>query len=166
MLQSRFRSRGAAPVTDSKWRGAEAPIPILVASAQDSDHAAFRNFLEGTRYFAVAGEDFDRASRLLCHIVFPILVCDARFDGRNGLFSLGCLVGVARVPALVLLCDACDSETATEVFDVLVRPFDAGTLLPALDAAHRNWERGVRRKKPAAAAGLAAGAASDVTGGD
>lgn len=155
MLQACFRSRDAAPVTQSPGKAAEAPIAVLLASARESDQTIFRDLLAGTRFFTVASENFDQTSRLLCHIMFPILVYDIHFAGGNGLISLCRLIGVGRVPALVLLRDPCDRPAGAEVFDMLVRPVDTQALLSLLDAAYRNWESGVARRKPAKISGQA-----------
>jgi hypothetical protein len=134
--------RGSAPVSDRSYRAAEHPIPVLLASAVESDGVELRRLLAPTRYLVAAGADFAHASHLLCEIVFPILLCDDRFDGGNALASIGRLIGATRFPTVLLVSDRCENTHIDAAFDVLVRPFETQRLVAQLDSAHNNWLRG------------------------
>jgi DNA-binding NtrC family response regulator len=162
-LLARFRKRRAAPARPSVPWPVQPQVPVLLASARDSDRLAIEGVLAATRYMLVPTASLNQASNLLSHVVFPIILYDCGFQGGDWQPALGRLIGAWRSPSIVLLSetyshDFWEESVCRGAFDVLVRPFQTDDVLAVLDFAYTNWKLGFTRRtsSPETPAALAA----------
>jgi len=130
---------------------AEDRVPVLLASSRESDLAVIDGLLRGTRYVVVPAANLNHASKLLSHVVFPIILYDRFFHGSDWQPTLWRLIGAWRVPSVLLLSDVRDRDFWEEavcrgVFDVLARPFHGDDLLAVLEFAYAHWQLGLTQR--------------------
>ncbi len=120
-------------------------VPVLLASARESDRLIMQDLLVGTRYILGHSESLAQAANLACHIVLPIILYDQFFDIVDWQLALRRLACAWPRPSVLLLSDCGDEELLEDALrhgslDVLVRPLHARDVLPALDLAYCSWE--------------------------
>jgi AmiR/NasT family two-component response regulator len=135
-------SRSAYPST---WPKVYPQVPVLLASARESDRLTMQDLLIGTRYILGHSGSLAQAANLVCHIVLPIILYDQFFDIVDWQLALRRLACAWPRPSVLLLSDYGGEELLEDALrhgslDVLVRPLHARDVLPALDFAYSNWE--------------------------
>jgi DNA-binding NarL/FixJ family response regulator len=120
-------------------------VPVLLASARESDRLIMHDLLIGTRYILGHSQSLAQAANLGCHIVLPIILYDQFFDIVDWQLALRRLTCSWPRPSVLLLSDCGDEELLEGALrhgslDVLVRPLHAREVLCALDLAYCSWE--------------------------
>ena len=132
----RVSSRTAVPA-----RRLPAPlIPVLLASALESDRRVMHEILSGTQYLLVHAATWNRALNLMGHVVVPIILYDRLFDITDWQLAVKRLVSSWRSPSVVLLSQTGEDGLREDLigrggFEVLVRPLESAPVLQTLDLA-------------------------------
>ena len=105
-----LRNLTVAPTSRrTRWSGvsarcpAEAPIPILLISAQDSDRRLTRRLLCGSRYLLVTAGATNEACKIPGHLVSPVLLYDPPFEAADWQPALRRMIGAWQAPSAGVL---------------------------------------------------------------
>jgi PleD family two-component response regulator len=135
-MMERVSSCAAVPA----FRQPAALIPVLLASALESDCRVMRDLLDGTQYLLVHAANWNRALNFMSHVVVPIILYDRLFDINDWQLAVKRLISTWRSPSVVLLSqtsehDLRDDFVSSGGFEVLLRPLESGNVLQTLDLA-------------------------------
>ena len=122
-------------------------IPVLLASPRKSDQEEMSQFLRETNYVLAEARTIPQASRILGHVVIPVLLYDPGFDRADGGAELLSMIGGWRMPSVVLLRDRAEAPAAAYpgVLDELIRPYRPEDVIASLGSAYVHWSLGRTR---------------------
>lgn len=163
-MMARIRRRPSAPEEAPRSRRTESQVPILLVSLGETDRLSVCEFLLGTRFLPVYACSLDEGSRLMSHVLFPILLYDPLPHPDEWQSRLGRFLGILRQPVVLLLdspghVDSYENSVCRASFGVLPRPLQPESLIAALNLAYTKWSVGFAHSRTPCRA-LAAASAS------
>jgi DNA-binding NtrC family response regulator len=132
-------------------RPLDLPIPVLIVSANQKDHARVRLLLNPGDYLLYGASTFAEARKIVREHVIAVVITEAALgDGKWTTLSV-CPGPRDNPPLIIPLADLGDTAFWVEAFnhdafDVLFRPIVKTSLAPIVTLAFQRWTRAAERR--------------------